>query len=154
MDFQVINRGQAHHVEVGRPYAVISITETDMTSARYPSDKYIQGILYLRYHDVDPDNKEAYGQGAEDADIQFLNAMTKADATRILQFMNLMKDSVEVIVCQCMAGISRSAATAAALSKIITGDDSFFFDHYVPNRYVYRLILETFYDDFDDIEKE
>jgi hypothetical protein len=45
------------------------------------------------------------------------------------------------IVINCEAGISRSAAIAAALSKILTGDDKVFFDQFIPNRHIYRTIL-------------
>jgi predicted protein tyrosine phosphatase len=42
-------------------------------------------------------------------------------------FINKYLDKVELIVCQCDAGISRSSAMAAALSKYITNDDKYFF---------------------------
>ena len=42
----------------------------------------------------------------------------------------------------CEAGISRSAGAVAALSKVINGDDSYFFKMFLPNRLVYRLILQ------------
>lgn len=46
------------------------------------------------------------------------------------------------IVVHCEAGISRSAAVAGALSKYLLGDDSKFFrTPYLPNRMVYRTLL-------------
>jgi hypothetical protein len=44
-------------------------------------------------------------------------------------------------------GICRSAGIAAAISKVLTGDDSRFFDksRYVPNMLCYRLTLEALY---------
>jgi predicted protein tyrosine phosphatase len=46
------------------------------------------------------------------------------------------------VVVHCEAGISRSAAVAGALSKYFLGDDSKFFrTPYLPNRMVYRTLL-------------
>lgn len=46
-------------------------------------------------------------------------------------------------IVHCDAGRSRSAAVAAALSKIYTGTDKQFFKQYNPSRRVHRLILEA-----------
>jgi hypothetical protein len=51
---------------------------------------------------------------------------------------------VNIIVAQCDAGISRSSATAAALSKIIRNDDSFYFKIYYPNKLIYSIILKEY----------
>lgn len=52
---------------------------------------------------------------------------------------------VKVILCHCTAGISRSAAVAAATAKFYFGDDGEFFRNYVPNKLVHRLVLEAFH---------
>jgi protein-tyrosine phosphatase len=54
-------------------------------------------------------------------------------------------DAVSLIVVQCEAGISRSAAIAAALANIYLGDDEPYFRTSMPNMLVYRTILRTYY---------
>ena len=51
--------------------------------------------------------------------------------------------------CITRGGISRSAGVAAALSYIITQDDTWVFiaPRYLPNRLVYRTILDIYYRD-------
>jgi hypothetical protein len=48
-----------------------------------------------------------------------------------------------MLICHCEAGVSRSAAIAAAGSKYFNGDDSFFFEHYYPNEYVYNMMTNN-----------
>ena len=69
--------------------------------------------------------------------------MEDKDAKQILNAVEKYKDSVEEIIVHCDAGFSRSPAVAAALSLWLNGDDSEFFDrnHYCPNTWVYRKLL-------------
>jgi predicted protein tyrosine phosphatase len=69
--------------------------------------------------------------------------MTEADAHTILAFVEEHLPSVETIVCQCDAGLSRSAGLAAALSRILQGDDRYFFQRFAPNERVYQKLLEA-----------
>jgi len=70
---------------------------------------------------------------------------SKNHAKAILKLVEREKNNVHHIVFQCDAGISRSSATAAAISKILYNDDSFVFDSrwYVPNTHIYQTILKT-----------
>jgi predicted protein tyrosine phosphatase len=70
-----------------------------------------------------------------------------AQAREILDFVRANPTAEQIIV-HCDAGRCRSTATAAALSKILTGDDKIFFDsplarmrQWSPNMRVYRTIL-------------
>jgi len=51
-----------------------------------------------------------------------------------------------LIICHCVAGISRSAGCIAALSRVYIGDDSWVWnnDQYVPNTMIYERILEVY----------
>lgn len=142
MKFIVINRGEAVKFEAFSPYAVISITEPGVSSAQYPSSEFCNGILYLRFYDVDPS-----GQQQDDINCRYLEAFDSKHARKVIQFALIMQET-ELIVCQCIAGISRSAGIAAALSKIFNEEDDFFFSRYTPNRHVYRTILEVYYNEF------
>ena len=51
-------------------------------------------------------------------------------------------ENLELIVCQCDAGISRSAGIAAALAKCLNGDDKYYFKHFLPNSLVYSQIIK------------
>jgi hypothetical protein len=65
-------------------------------------------------------------------------------AKKVLEFVFTFLDKVKIIVAQCDAGISRSSATAAALSKIIRNDDDSFFKIYYPNKLIYSTILKEY----------
>lgn len=58
------------------------------------------------------------------------------------EIVNRYKDKINLIICQCEAGISRSAGVAGALSKVLNKDDSKIFEDYCPNMLVYRTVLE------------
>ena len=68
----------------------------------------------------------------------------------------LFQTEVDVIICQCSAGISRSAGVAAALGVILNGSDKEIFNDpkYCPNRFVYRTILNEYENQLDNWSKE
>ena len=103
------------------------------------------GVLSLVYTDED-DIKESsfYGRGHL--------LITDDQAYEVCSFACRFKDKAKCIVSQCDGGISRSSATAAALSDILNGPRSskWIFDSpaYVPNMYVYRKIFNTWQQHF------
>ena len=64
-------------------------------------------------------------------------------AEQILDFVDSYRDNIDLIVVHCEAGISRSSATAGALSLILNKTDQYFFDNYLPNALVYRKIINV-----------
>ena len=54
-----------------------------------------------------------------------------------------MWEEVDVFLIHCEAGLSRSLAVAAALSRIYYNDDGPWFELEFPNRLVYRLLIEN-----------
>jgi hypothetical protein len=52
------------------------------------------------------------------------------------------KDDVSTIICECEAGMSRSARVAAALSHILQGQNKYFYTNFEPNKWVYRTIID------------
>ena len=120
-------------------YLVVSISTPESLPAKMCRDKYRRGILRLWFDDADHESESmrAYFE-------RNLRLFNTGDAFSILNFVRtaLMYTNVEAIVCHCDAGISRSSATAAALSKILNGDDFAMFQKpYVPNMLVYRTLL-------------
>ena len=69
-----------------------------------------------------------------------------------------MRDKVELIICQCEHGQSRSAAIAAAIMEYTSRNAIRIFesDNYYPNKYVFRKMYQTLLTDrlFQDIVNE
>jgi len=93
-----------------------------------------EGILYLRFPDFD----EPYIKGYPYNYLLFDEYNTKD----ILRFVTNYKDKVELIICQCEAGVSRSAGVAGALSRILNRNDFYRFEVYKRNGYRTLVIWE------------
>jgi predicted protein tyrosine phosphatase len=111
-----------------RPWACISITDTDASDARMPTRNRV-GLLRLKFDDVT-------------VPMQYWTAVSTEDARRVLAFAAEVWPKADVLHVHCEAGISRSAGVAAALSRLYFGDDAkFFLPPYRPNKLVYHTIL-------------
>lgn len=140
MSFLVLGRDLAGSTAPDLPYVVISITDPRRPEARLAASPLCRAVLRLSFHDsgqvIDVPGLQGPSLGPEEA-------MTAADARRVLHFVTPHLGHVKLIVCQCEAGVSRSAGVAAALSRIVQGEDEYFFTHYWPNRHVYGLLLRS-----------
>jgi len=129
-------------------HAVISITTPEnLKPAEFKLNEYLKEVLYIKCYDIDFSDGnvtpiraailEKYGHGL----------FTDTQAKEVTDFVIKVKDSVEVIVCHCDAGISRSAGVGAAISLILNGSDKDIFNdkRYRPNMYMYRKILDNYY---------
>jgi len=114
----------------GRPLQTSDPIELD--------ERHTCHFLPLQYHDMDDTGggKVIPGDGYTLFDEEM--------ADQVVDFMEKAKQC-NVLICHCDAGISRSAGTAAAISKYYTGEDQRFFNEYIPNKLVYRTILNAFY---------
>ncbi len=130
--FLVLNRYEAATATPDMPYIVISVADPERGDARLAESPHRRAVLRLAFHDK---HRRAEAAGKV--------VMTAADARRILDFLSAHAEDAPLVVCQCEAGLSRSAAIAAALSRIVQGEDQFFFAHYAPNDYIYHLLLNT-----------
>ena len=73
-----------------------------------------------------------------------MKLFTEKQANMVIDFVEEVKDKIEMLVVHCEAGISRSPAVAGAISKVLFGDDSAFFKGpYKPNMHVYRTIIDA-----------
>lgn len=113
-------------------YVVISISGP-MDRAKLPKSTRCKAILYLEFHDLDRIIDPEYP------------VFAVSHARKILKFFEKYRGEVNALLIHCDAGISRSPAVAAALTKIMGHDDSEYFKKYIPNRRVYSLILSEFY---------
>jgi predicted protein tyrosine phosphatase len=72
-------------------------------------------VLWLEFNDVDEQGKVWTLHGNV---VKKCKRFTEEEAKRVIEFVNKYKDEVELIICHCEAGISRSAGLAAALYTI------------------------------------
>ena len=132
MHFVVVGRDEIERgVVVREPYAVISISDPGARKPKIRKPILFRGALYLKFHDAEAQTHP---------DIVL---MKSAQAKRIWKFVCEHQDKIGTLVVQCEQGASRSPAVAAAICRTLGGDDSRFFDEFVPNRYVYALLLKT-----------
>lgn len=95
---------------------------------------YIDDILIV-CDDISPWTRNVKNQ---------LTCFSERNASDILDFIEKNKQTIELLIVACEAGISRSSGAAAAFGKIYLGTDEFIFDseRYRPNMYIYHMILK------------
>ena len=127
--------------------ALISITdyEYSFVNLKY-KPKY---ILQLAFDDVPVGDgfEEEYGRQLNQSEIKQLeyrfHSMSEEQTNELISFYNKVKSKVELMICQCEHGQSRSAAIAAAFSEYAYGNgiDIFSDDRYYPNKSIFRQVL-------------
>lgn len=131
----VRSKGHAAMFESDVPFAAISVS-TNPGEWPVISETNRVGLLQLHFADRDISNPSQ-------EKIEELDLFRPEYAKQILDFVSANWDKVEAFLIHCEAGISRSPAIAAAITKIAGGDDKYYFNHYSPNKYVYKTILES-----------
>ena len=111
--------------------SVISISDPEKRRPRIRKPILFRGVLFLKFHD------------AEEQSNPNVVLMTARQARRIWQFVTERLDEIGTLVVHCEQGASRSPAVAAAVCRALGRDDSRFFQEYVPNRYVFNLVLRA-----------
>jgi len=98
------------------------------------------GHIELWVHDIERTKPVGWESSSSMRDIVLFS---RDDAKKILDLVDKHKNEIELIVCQCDAGISRSSGAAAALSFILNGDDSLIMNNtrLWPNRLIYNTLL-------------
>lgn len=151
MQIKVTNRETAEVIKFDIPYIVVSIYSTGSEPANIPNHPNCLDVLSIQFCDL-----------AEDIFTEELTykAITEQDANRIWTFVDyyLAKDkspiveedlvtnipTTELILIHCDAGVCRSPAVAAAISRIYTGKDKEWFQKpYLPNMKVYNTMLKV-----------
>ena len=139
-------------------HILISVSDpksSDGQATPFPSSKRL-ATLYLIFHDWDGEHLRRFATDLKD-DADKMVFFSADMARKILNFVREYENKVGLIVCQCEAGIRRSAGIAAGLAKILNGNDNYFFKHYIPNSLVYSQIIRAWSfsrgDSFDDIFK-
>jgi predicted protein tyrosine phosphatase len=138
MKIKVFNEEEIQHFITEEKHIVVSIQDPNYGFVILPANSNRIDWVGLNFYDLDEDT-EVFPYS------KFI--FTSIQARIILDFVDLWKNKIDLICINCCAGISRSAGVAAALSKILNGDDSYYFKHYLPNMLVYRKILKEYYGD-------
>lgn len=163
MQFKVMSQKDAveytkhKHSEKSLLISIIG-TRTDRPNLEPPNNvNNIQKILQLKFDDI-----QTASQGYQivfwkkDEALTFDDNDTLDDlglilfnqeiAETVVQCVAEWVDKVDLIICHCSAGISRSAGCCAAIMKALTGDDSDIFNNpmYHPNMTVYYQLIKAF----------
>lgn len=130
-------------------HVVISIRDRGDEKACIPSLSTCKSVLRLVFDDIDTtryciDEKDNF------------DLFSKKQAIEIFNFVYSYLNVIDLIVVHCAAGVSRSPAVAMALKYVMyENDDDLCQKHPCFNRYVYRVMLNTYYGDcYNDIEKQ
>lgn len=139
MKFEIYNRQTIVNIAPNVPHIIISITNEGKEHPDVPINSNCHGVIRLNFADATP--SASYG----------MKLISKTDAEEILDFVLENFKDVELIICQCDGGISRSSATAGVLSYILNGSDAEVQNDtkYVPNMHVYNTLLRAFVDNME-----
>ena len=133
MEFYVYSRraleaARPHEV----PHLVISITSAKDDVARIVTAAPCVAVVRLAFVD-----REESSEGILESEL-----FSDEHAREVWRHVEEHLPNLERIVVHCDAGYSRSPAVAAALARVLLGDDAQFFGpRYSPNPRVYRLML-------------
>lgn len=136
MDFLVLGRAEAMRIAPDTPHIFISISTPLQKEAVLVECPHRVEVLRLQFHDFEEPQPELAAVSGEE-----VRLISDDQARSIVEFVDRHRENVRLIVCQCDAGMSRSAGVAAALSRWLQGEDEAFFRHYLPNRLVYSTVL-------------
>ena len=126
----VLGRIDAEAFEYSYPWACISIASTPDDFPNISKDNRT-GLLQLAFADI-VHPTEGFILFHDD------------QAHDILDFVTHKWDSIDTLMVHCHAGISRSAAVAAAIARLKWEDESEFVEEpYDPNPRVYRILREV-----------
>ena len=117
--------------------AVLVASSYDVDYAKLPSNCVVQV-----FDDID---REVAGR-----------SLTQEQAHAHASYVQSLAANIDVIVCACNAGESRSAALCAALCEYYGVNSDWIWDspHYHPNVYVFDLFTKELYVEVSDTRKE
>lgn len=135
LSIEIHSRNTIQEINPETKHYIISICEPHKDFSRIPQNDKCIGVLFQKYTD------------SEYADrLNEHSLFTIAQASQVWRKILEHREDLELLICQCDGGISRSSATAAAVSRIINGDDRWIFRSqlYNPNKLVYYTLLNVF----------
>lgn len=148
MHVAIANRLSAEAVSslIRTSHAIISITDPDKELADFAPNQNRIDILSLQFYDLEDIRDEmALEDAAEYVNTFGHGLFSNAQAVQIVDFVERIKDKVNGILIHCEAGVSRSAAVAAAIELMLNGSSDRIFNdrRYSPNLYVYTKLIQV-----------
>jgi len=136
MEIKVFSEEGVQRFITNKKHIVISLQDPTYDFVQLPEQESRVDWLGIYCYDLDKD----IGQ------FPYSRYMfEKHHAKEIIKFVEVRKQAIDLIIVNCVAGVSRSAGVAAALSKILNKDDMYFFKNYWPNMRIYSFILEEYF---------
>lgn len=130
----VLNRSSVTRYKPEQDAILISITAIENKFPFIVDGRYIK-VLRLKFDDIKQ----------EEEGFVLMDDQQASKVASFAKWANSLDKDIQVVV-NCDAGISRSAATAAAISKYFLDDDMKYFNEYRPNPYVYTKILKKLHE--------
>lgn len=134
--FLVLGREEIRNFTAEIPSIIISVTDPETADAEISQSEFLIAALRLKFHDVGKPKQFDFEENSE-------FPISKKQAEQIIKFVETYIGEIEMIVCQCEQGVSRSAAIAAALSNFLQNEDEYFVKNYWMNRYVYDVLTDA-----------
>lgn len=116
------------------PFIVLSVQDPERDDVVIAESPLCRGVLRLAFHDID-------GSYPGDSVVR----MNTRHARDLWDFVQKHLTDIDCIVCQCEAGVSRSAGMALGLCEAMGLDSRWLRASckYAPNRYVARMVVEA-----------
>lgn len=129
----VLSRSMVEKYHPEEPSILISIANYKQEPAQLlHRDEFID-VLFLQFDDIYPKEKETF---------PYLILISEKEAVQVWEFLEKHK-TVNTIVVNCQAGISRSSAVTAVIALHLLDEDDLFWKAYHPNYHVYRIMLDA-----------
>lgn len=138
---KVLSKQAIQTFKTNDKHIVISVRDPGSSRAKLFDQISRVDSLFLAFSDIEDTRHFEDIEIQKKAGIPF-EIFTEAMSVLVWKFINRHLPNIDLIVVNCEAGISRSAGIAPAISKVLDGDDEYFFKHYLPNSLVYNKILK------------
>ncbi len=141
----------AQRSSVSEPHLSIVITSPGDDEIQLPANPLRAETLRLFFHDIAEERMRSRGIDVPDFTLKFLERHKIKpvffDESHARQIADLLgrHPEVKIVLVNCQAGISRSAAVAAAICMAKNGNDDHIFGSplYDPNHQVYTILLKA-----------
>jgi predicted protein tyrosine phosphatase len=138
----ILPRADAVRFQYNKPWACVSIG-CDEDFPHGMSEDNRKDFLRLEFADLEG-MSEPYKEHLIACGKPLPLLFTADHAKKINQFVESVWDEIDLLLVHCRAGLSRSTAVGKALSKKYDQPHEEFYDKlYIPNKLVYRLMLES-----------
>ena len=133
---QIKSRAEIEEMIFAPRTALISITDYDYDFAELKNEPNY--LLQLAFDDISIDELET------EEDQEKYHMLTDEQAMEIAEFYHNVHDKVDILICQCEHGQSRSAAIASAFLEYKSGNgiDVFIDDRYYPNKTIFKKVFK------------